>query len=200
VNAVSLREMLKKDVRGVALIEFALILPLLLILSLGMIELSYFLLFREKFESSASQMLDIVNQNNNVSAASLDNLYDAFPVMMQPYEMEEDPRILITQIERPPLNPDCRPVAVWQYGTGNSAIAPNIGGIANTGDINLAPGDHLIVMEVFATYTPLINNAFTRTLFANNNMAYTSHYQRTRYGAFKINPNNDQVVTAPCVQ
>jgi Flp pilus assembly protein TadG len=190
-----------KDVRGIALMEFALILPLFLILSLGVIELAHFLQFREKLESSANQMLDIVNQNTNVTGESLDNLYRAFPLMMRPYDMDDPPRILVTQIERPPFDPECKPVVSWQYPlVGGSNIAPNIGGFANTGDITMAPGDHLIAIEVFAPYVPLINNGFTRNLFSGNRSTYIVHYQHTRYGAFRISPNTGQVVTAPCVR
>ncbi len=189
-----------KDVRGIALMEFALILPLFLILSLGVIELARFLQFREKLESSASQMLDIVNQNTNVTSESLDNLYGAFPVMMRPYNMEDPPRILVTQIERPPFDPECKPVVSWQYPVGDSNIAPTIPGVADTGDITMAPGDHLIAIEVFAPYVPLVNNGFTRELFSGTRSTYIVHYQHTRYGAFRISPNSGQVVTPPCIK
>lgn len=192
--------LLRKDVHGVALVEFALILPVLLILSLGIVEVAHYLLFREKLESSTSQMLDIVNQNNNVTSTSLNNLYSALPVMMRPYDIGKAPRIIVTQIERPPNDPSCKPVAVWQYPIGNSRVAPAIGNFADTRGITLAPADHLLAIEVFATYTPLINNQFTRELLTGTDSAYVVHYQHTRYGAFKISPNTGQVVSAPCKQ
>src|SRR5688572_7165620 len=100
MKRVSLLRRLLKDQRAGVLIEFAFALPILLILFFGVYEISRFVLVRERLESSATQMLDILTQTTNVTANSLDNLYATLPVMMLPYTAV-NPRIIVTQIVKP---------------------------------------------------------------------------------------------------
>lgn len=182
---------------GVALIEFAIALPVLLLLLFGTMEAANYYLFRQKLESAATQILNVVNQNTNVNAASLNNLYNALPAMMTPYVLPSS-RIIITQIQKAP-GAACRPIAAWQYLTGGSVIAPTVGGLANTGAIQLNTGDSVMTIELFTSYVPYINTAFTRGILGNLTNIRVESYQHTRYGAFGLNPVTGASVAVPCV-
>jgi hypothetical protein len=185
---------------GSALVEFAIALPVLLFIFLGIVEVSRFLLFRDKFQSSASQILDIINQGANVNKTSLDNLYSALPDMMKPYT-GGDAQIIVTQIIKPlPPTPDqaCAPIAAWQYTAGGSKVASNAGDIAKTGDIAMVNGDNVMVIEIFVNYTPFFDNEFSKSFLGGFQRMYTATYAHVRYGSFNIDPVSGTVVNVPC--
>jgi hypothetical protein len=190
----------KKSRAGAAMIEFALVLPVLVLLFLGMVETAHFLLFREKMESAASQLLDIMNQNQNLDVNSLNNLYAVVPEMMKPYPADQA-RTVVTQIVRPisPVpNRECSPTALWQYPQGGSKIAPNVGGGVVLGEINMAAGDNVSTIEITMNYKPYIDNKFTRTFLGGAQNMYTATYAHARYGSFNLDPVTRAFLTAPC--
>ncbi len=184
------------DERAAVLLEFAFALPVLLILFFGVYEISRYLLYRERLESSAIQILDLITQTTNVDATSLDNLYATLPTMMEPYSLIS-PRIIITQIVLPP-GPNCRPIALWQFRPGGSQVAPTVGQPADLDQIQLTAGDNVMSIEVTAVYQPISDNAYVGNLIGRYTQ-YVQSFGHTRYGSFNIDPNNGRVVTATCV-
>jgi Flp pilus assembly protein TadG len=185
-----------RDTEAAALIEFAVCLPVLFLMFVGMVEFANYAQFKEKLDSGAVQIIDVINQGTNVSAAELQNIYRALPDMMEPYDAV-DARIIVTMIASPAAN--CRPVSVWQYYQGGSLVAPAVGQQAEVGQIDLQGGDHVMSIEVFSLYRPLIDGSLTREIFnRTNNTVYTVAYARTRYGAFNVDPNTGRVVQATC--
>lgn len=192
---------------GVALIEFAIVLPVLLLLLIGGAETARYLLFREKLESSATQLLSIVNQSNNVNKASLDRLYGALPALMKPYS-SDSLRVVVTSISNPASGQtNCRAVAAWQYPEGGSRIAPTVGGPVDTKTIDLLGGDNVMTVEVFASYKPLTDSSITRSILGQNPTLYAYTYQHTRYGEFNLDPVTQTAIkyagndsNASCVQ
>lgn len=186
---------------GIALLEFAIALPILLTLFYGTVEGARYYLYREKLDSAATQILDIVNQNTNVNAASLDRLFGAFPDLMSPYDIDaNDTRIIVTQIVRP-MDPgpgqECAPVATWQYRQGGSRVAPEVGGAVNLGEIQMTSADNAMSIEIFTRYKPLIDNSLTRGIIGADE-EYTVSYGHTRYGTFNFDPNNGRRVVTAC--
>lgn len=183
------------EARAAVLIEFAFALPVLLILFFGVYEVSRYLLYRERLESSATQMLDLITRETNVTAESLESIFSTFSIMMEPYQAT-DARIIVTQIVKPVA--DCQPVALWQYMPGGSKIAPAVGKAANLGEIQLLVGDNVMAIEVMATYQPIESNGFVGNLIGSYSQ-YVSSFGHTRYGTFNIDPVSKNVVTAACV-
>ena len=198
----SLRKLWRRR-EGSALIEFAIAAPVLIFIFLGIVEVSRFLLFRDKLQSAATQMLDIINQNNNmqnVTKASLDNLYAVLPDMMKPYTSGV-PKIIVTQIIKPtPPAPNdiCSPRAAWQYEKGNSKLAPKVGEVAKTGDITMVSGDSVMAIEIFVNYAPFFDTKFSRSFLGGFQEMYTVTYAHGRYGSFNIDPETGALVNVPC--
>lgn len=183
------------DQRAAVLLEFAIALPVLLLLFFGIYEISRYLLFRERLESSAIQMLDLITQSTNVDAASLDNVYATLPVMMSPYAAN-NPRIIVTQIVRPAGA--CQPVSLWQFRAGGSRVAPTVGQRVDLDQIVLEPGDNVMAIEVMADYQPVIDNSYARNLIGQYQQ-YVVSFGHTRYGSFNIDPNTARAVVPNCV-
>lgn len=194
---------LLRESRASVLIEFAFVLPVLMILLTGLVELSRYLLFREKLQSTATQMLDIVTSGNNVSKVSLDHLIATFDDMMKPYPIGER-SIVLTQIVRPihPLT-RCTSLVAWQYPPGGgSRIGPGgAGSRPNWTDVQFraAVGDSQLVLEIVTSYQPLLGNDYVGGMIGNLS-SYVVSWGATRYGAFNFDPNSNVPVTVPCLQ
>lgn len=177
-----------RNAHGAALIEFALALPVLLLLFYAAVELTRYLLFREKLESAAVQVIDIVNQESDVTASQLDSLFSAIPVMMQPIRNADiEPRVTVVERARDPGGRDCRLRVLWGYGPGTSRIDPQRDN--RLPEIVVGAGDTVTVIEVVGTYRPILDDALQRRLLGGlAGESYVRSYARPRYGAFRCDP------------
>ncbi|XIA66223.1 TadE/TadG family type IV pilus assembly protein [Bradyrhizobium sp. TZ2] len=73
------------DRRGVAAVEFAVIVPLMLVLLLGTYELSSAVAVDRKVTLMARTLSDLTSQNTTVTTAQLDNFLNASKAIMTPY-------------------------------------------------------------------------------------------------------------------
>ncbi len=71
--------------RGVAAVEFALVLPVLIVLLLGATELTRGLTYDRKVTQAGYTVGDLVAQSDSVSASDVTDIYAAAEAIMQPY-------------------------------------------------------------------------------------------------------------------
>ncbi len=77
-----------RDQRGVAMIEFALILPLLMLLYLGSVELTNALSCQRKLGATSRFVADAVSQSVVLEAAQLADVIDTAQIIMAPYPLD----------------------------------------------------------------------------------------------------------------
>ncbi|MGE3303993.1 MAG: TadE/TadG family type IV pilus assembly protein [Hyphomonadaceae bacterium] len=70
---------------GIAAVEFALILPVLVLLFFGLIELSEGTAVRGRMETTVSTVSDLVAQANKITNNERDNIFNAAKAIMYPY-------------------------------------------------------------------------------------------------------------------
>lgn len=75
------------DRRGVAIVEFAMLAPLMILLYVGMVELVQGLMAERRSAHAASAIGDLVAQAEQVSAADVDEVFNISQIIMQPFEM-----------------------------------------------------------------------------------------------------------------
>lgn len=184
-----------KDKAGSALIEFAVALPVLLIAIVGLIEVTRYILFREKLESAAVQMIDIVNQGVVVDAASLNTIYATADALLVPFT-NANPQVTISMVERPQSSG--RSCVGWQYGTAQSAIGSK-GGNATLPGFSLPENNQVMVIEMRARYIPVLDTSWTRSWFNGaSNGLYVRSYAHTRLTAFRVDPATGQYINNVC--
>ncbi len=88
---------LLRDRRGTALIEFAIALPVLLILFVGAYQLSDAIACKRKVTIMTRAVGDITSQNRSISTADLDALLAASTSIVAPYAADKA-RLRVTQI------------------------------------------------------------------------------------------------------
>jgi len=88
-----------KDADGIAAIEFALILPVMFIIFFGVVEVSNLLSEDRRVTRVASTVADLVAQDNIVTVAELEGIFEASSAIMgPPEEGEAQVSIVVTSI------------------------------------------------------------------------------------------------------
>jgi hypothetical protein len=152
-----------RDERGFAAGEFALWLPVLLLIILGCFEATRYILIHQKLDRAASQIADLVGQSDGMTTAQLDAVYDAAIQQMLPYDLNVQGRIIVSSVYRP--TGEANPKVAWQrsHGAsiGSSAIGTQ-GGIADLpSNFSLVEAEDVVAAEVLYQYEPIFFGAFS---------------------------------------
>jgi Flp pilus assembly protein TadG len=140
----------RKDVRGVAAIEMAFIMPFLLFLYFGLIDLTAMISFNRKITYSASVVADLVTQNSTtVTASAMNDYFDAVELVMSPTSLD-DVRIDIYQYR----NVSGTITNQWKKSStgGTACAAPNTTGMSDL----MTDNNDLIVTVVCMNYSPYV--------------------------------------------
>lgn len=170
---------LVRDCRGSAAVEFCVIVPLMLAMFFGMIELSTALAIDRKLTLTARTMSDLTSQVMNVDDTDLKNIGQTAKAILTPYAATPL-QSTITELYVDPVTLKAK-VKWSKAATINAAGAVAVGASSyNVGDIVAVPAalgiadTYLIMSEVNYTYTtavpyftpsgglPLSDKAFTR--------------------------------------
>src|SRR4030081_1899269 len=80
---------LSGDNSGLAAIEFAMVVPLMLVLFFGTVEFSTGVAVDRKVTLMARTLSDLTSQNSSVTATQLNNIFNAGTGIMTPYSSSE---------------------------------------------------------------------------------------------------------------
>jgi hypothetical protein len=170
---------LKQANRGVALIEFALILPILLLLVFGGAEITRLVLFHQKIDNATSGVANVITQLDAETVPCGDLQWARNTLMveaMRPFTFNDGGSIVISAVEGSYVNANnpnrdnepLRQRVIWQWlpdsaasriGTqsadANGSGWPEIFRRApnNGGMVN---GERVIAVESFYEYTPIL--------------------------------------------
>ena len=149
-----------KDIGGVALIEFAVALPFLILLILGGVDLVRFVITNQTLGRVTGFVGDFVAREEFLTSDSFAEFFAAAQLIAAPLEMSTKGRLVITGVRG---GTDGNPVnarILWQRaGGGTLVVSSGLGGVGEKPDlpspIALADGQGLIVTEVFFRFDPL---------------------------------------------
>jgi hypothetical protein len=149
---------LRRDVGGVAAIEFALLLPMLLTLLIGCLEVTFKIWSTQKAEKLAVTLSDVIAQSTAVTSGDLAKLTGAVDKIMDPFPFGADKgKVIITSVYWE-QGEDAAKVN-WQcpYGgyTGTSKFGAEGEDATLPDGFTLNEKDNIIVAEVFYEYEPI---------------------------------------------
>ena len=138
------------DAKGVAAIEMAFIMPFLLFLYFGLVDLTALISATRKLNYTASVVGDLVTQNDTtVTKATINDYFNAAAMVMKPAPINTV-RIEIYQYRK------VQGVPTNQWSNNNGGLG-SCGAPAILGMLNLmSDGNDLIVTRVCSTYSPYI--------------------------------------------
>ena len=141
----------RTETRGVALVEFALILPMMLTLLIGVIEVSNLTRLDRKVTNAAHTATDLVSQNSSLSEAELTDIYKAVELSLFPFDQNMIRVAIVSYV----YDPDDGSSSVdWSENSNGGSI----GNAAMLVDDLGVPGQSLVVATVQYNYSPLFGD------------------------------------------
>ena len=149
-------ERLGRDRRGVAAVEFALIVPILLILYFLTLEASQAIETSKKVSRISYMVADLVAQQSAVDPDSLEAILKIADTTMQPYYRSR-PDIVITAI-RVDGKDSPKPLVQWEYKVQNGVYGPGAkeGSLTTVPDALRTDGAFLVRVTSDLGYVPVI--------------------------------------------
>ena len=140
----------RRGERGVAAVEFAFIVPIMLLLYIGTWELSNGVAANRKLSRVSSTLSDLVTQSQSLTCDDIGDIMKAASKVMYPYDSQT--RIVLTGI-----NIDAAGSAKvhWSHGLNQTAYAANSVYPAVPSPIKVN-GTYLVAAKVMTTYQPFI--------------------------------------------
>jgi hypothetical protein len=145
--------------QGNVVVEFALALPVLLLLLLASAELGRFVLLNQKIDRVAITMSDLVARAETISESDLTDIFGAAAHVAEPFDLSGRGRVVISSV----VNEDGEGATIaWQRAGGGSLSAASEvgtqGGAADLpDDFAVREGETAIVSEVFFDFEPFLS-------------------------------------------
>ena len=141
----------RKDERGVTLIEFALILPLMVLLFIGLVEITEALTASRKLTKTANTVSDLVAQEPSVTNADLSDIRQVARQLMQPFSDVPLNTVIISVV----ADANNNTTVAWSFPPGSVPA----GSPYDLPDAGLTEANSsLIVTEASYNFTPTVSN------------------------------------------
>jgi Flp pilus assembly protein TadG len=163
---------LLEDCRGIAATEFAVIVPVMLVMFFGMVEFSSGVAVDRKVTLMARTLSDLTSQSLSVDGTALNNFFAASTGIMTPYSPTPT-KSTITELWVDPSTLKAR--VQWSQGTAPRATSSTV-----TIPTALAVGGtYLIFSEVSYLYKPTIGYVMAKAGVNLSDVAYMRPRQAT---------------------
>jgi hypothetical protein len=175
---------------GVALIEFALVLPLLILLFVGATEVTRFAILHQKLDKAASAMADYVTQGKEVASPDLDVFSQALQQIVNPFSFNGTVIFTSVLLNADVANPPCpaspAPCIMWQgkrLGSDASLIGAAGGAASLPAGFTMQNGQNIIVTEIFYHFDPILPLTGTLIPALGSQTVYKSAIYKPRINA-----------------
>lgn len=153
---------------GVAAVEFALVLPIMVTLLLSMSEVTAAVNVDRKLTLLSRSLADLSSRDKETSSATLDDVFRAASVIMQPFDASKM-QMTISSMEVTKTGTNFTAKALWSCARGtNAAIRPSTTtytdvplGFQNATDTKKS---YHMQIDVKLPYTPIFGKAITGTI------------------------------------
>lgn len=169
---------LRSDNANVA-VEFALALPVLLLMLLASAELGRFVLLHQKVDRVAVTISDLVARAETISESELDDIFNAAAQVAEPFDIGTRGRVVVSSV----INADGEGATIaWQRAGGgtfgtSSDLGAEGGAATLPADFDVREGETAIISEVFFDFEP-----FLSSLIVAPQILYRRAHHRPRLG------------------
>ena len=146
---------LRRDERGVSAVEFAMLLPLMVSLYLGAVEVSQGIGADRKVTLTARTVADLVSQVSSVSNSDMTNSLNAASAVISPFS-SANLKVVVSSVK---IDAQGNATVAWS-DTLNGAARSKGSSVAVPAALKV-PNSSLIWSEVTYTYTPVIGHVIT---------------------------------------
>lgn len=141
-----------KETKGASMVEFTLVLPLLMTLSLGIYETTNYILISQRLNEIASGIANWVS--SKTTAAQITDAFIGANLIGAEYNFSTSGGVVVTGLQQSG-NPAQLQV-VWQMATSGatSSITTNSSGYVTSSPFSIAAEPQMVVVEVSYQYSP----------------------------------------------
>jgi Flp pilus assembly protein TadG len=163
------------DRSGIAATEFAVIVPIMLVMFFGTVEFSSGVAVDRKVTLMARTLADLTSQSLSVANSDLTNFFAASGAIMQPYPSTPT-NATISELYIDPSNGNAR--VQWSQGAAPRAVSSTVSIpvslISRDPNTNaIIPNQYLLFSEVNYQYVPTIGYVMVPTGVPLSDVAYT---------------------------
>ncbi len=148
----------RREKRGVAAIEFAMIAPFMIALWLGSLELSQGVSADRKVSHAASALADLITQQTNLTGAEMNDIMDATQAIMAPFDIAN----LTIQVAGVQIDDQGATEVMWSES--RNGAAPSVGGSYAIPGPLLIPESFLVVANLTYSHRPATSHTITGTI------------------------------------
>ncbi|MES1155085.1 MAG: TadE/TadG family type IV pilus assembly protein, partial [Pseudorhodoplanes sp.] len=143
------------DQRGVSAVEFAMLLPLMVTLYLGAVEVSQGISIDRKVTLTARTVADLVSQVSTINNAGMTNVLNAASAILSPYDVSKV-KVTVSQVK---IDASSKATVDWSDTLNGTARA--VGSTVTLPGALTVPNTYLIWGEVQYNYQPVIGYVIT---------------------------------------
>ena len=167
--------------RSVAM-EFALALPVLILLMLASVELARFVFLHQKMDRVATTISDLVARAETINESQLADIFTAAGEVSTPFDLANRGVVIVSSVTN--LDGEGAKIAWQRAGAGSYSAASELGA---EGEIHNLPaefevrdGESAIISEVYFDFAPFLSE-----LIVAPQLIYRTAHQRPRLGTLE---------------
>lgn len=189
-----LKRLFLRDQRGSVMVEAAVVMPILVFVLLGGVEVARFALLQQKLSRTAASMADLISQMEGLTVNDMDNLYSAAQFVIRPFELTSGV-VIVSSVSKTGTDPA---VIDWQcFGAGGLVATSDLGASGDNATLpagfTMDAGESVIFAEVVYDFTPVLFPDVVQTQRVRHRALF-----RPRFGALSaIDPAVPPVPPSP---
>jgi Flp pilus assembly protein TadG len=148
----------KRDQRGVSAVEFAMLLPLMITLYLGTVEISQGVAINRKVTLTTRTVADLASQVSSINSADMNNLLNASAAVIAPFDTSKL-KVTVSAVWI-----DSNGVAKVEWSETLNGTKRAVGSTITLPSALNVPDSQLVFSEVSYNYTPTIGYVVTGSL------------------------------------
>jgi Flp pilus assembly protein TadG len=167
---------------GNVAVEFALSVPVILMMMLGSAEMARFVILHQKLDRVATTISDLVSRAETISESQIDDIFTAAGQVAEPFDLAGRGVVIVSSI----TNDDGTGATIaWQRsGGGSYSAVSELGVEGDEPDLpdgfEVREGETAIVAEVFYDFTPFLSE-----LIVEPQVIHRSAHHRPRLGTLE---------------
>ncbi len=171
---------LRHDDSGIAAVEFAMILPMLVMMLFGIIDIANYFAVDRKVSQISQMVSDLTSRYTAVQESDITNFFTIAGAMVTPFDKTQ----LKSTIHQVYLDPNSKTAkVVWSRGSSplskNTVYAVPAGLVGKDASGNWLANQYLIVGDVNYKYVPTIGWVLNKAGVTASETAYTKPRQMT---------------------